>query len=143
MQELEELKQKIIDREWEEAMAIVEELEEMSKDDKINAIGSFCVILLLHLIKQEVEKRSTKSWDVSIKNCIAEITKRNKRRKSGGSYLTNAELLEIIAENYELALARASLEAFDGSMEVSELDKLVDRDRVLEEAKTQLNLSDF
>jgi hypothetical protein len=34
MEELRELKQKIIDRHWEEAIAIVEEMEEMSRDDK-------------------------------------------------------------------------------------------------------------
>jgi lipopolysaccharide biosynthesis regulator YciM len=76
MDELLELKQKIIDRQWDEALAIATELEEMSKDDKINSIGSFCVILLLHIIKQEAEQRTTKSWDVSIKSCLAEITKR-------------------------------------------------------------------
>jgi hypothetical protein len=79
MDELIELKQKIIDHQWDEALAIATELEEMSKDDKINSISSFCVILLLHIIKQEAEKRTTKSWDVSIKNCLAEIKKRNKR----------------------------------------------------------------
>jgi lipopolysaccharide biosynthesis regulator YciM len=142
MDELLELKQKIIDRQWDEALAIATELEEMSKDDKINSIGSFCVILLLHIIKQEAEQRTTKSWDVSIKNCLAEITKRNKRRKSGGTYLSIQELTAILEESYELALLRASVEAFEGRFDTDYLDEIVDRDLVLDQAKIKLaNLS--
>lgn len=138
MDELLELKQKIIDRQWDEALAIATELEEMSKDDKINTISSFCVILLLHIIKQEAEKRTTKSWDVSIKNCVAEIKKRNKRRKSGGTYLTVQELTEILEESYELALHRASLEAFEGNFDTDYLEEIVDRNLVLDKAKLKL-----
>jgi hypothetical protein len=138
MDELIELKQKIIDHQWDEALAIATELEEMSKDDKINSISSFCVILLLHIIKQEAEKRTTKSWDVSIKNCLAEIKKRNKRRKSGGTYLSVQELTEILDESYELALERASLEAFEGRFDPDYLDKIVARDLVLDRAKVKL-----
>jgi lipopolysaccharide biosynthesis regulator YciM len=138
MDELLELKQKIIDRQWDEALAIATELEEMSKDDKINSISSFCVILLLHIIKQEAEKRTTKSWDVSIKNCVAEIKKRNKRRKSGGTYLSVQELTEIIEESYQLALLRASLEAFEGRFDTDYLEKIIERNLVLERAKLAL-----
>jgi lipopolysaccharide biosynthesis regulator YciM len=138
MDELLELKQKIIDRQWDEALAIATELEEMSKDDKINSISSFCVILLMHIIKQEAEQRTTKSWDVSIKNCVAEIKKRNKRRKSGGTYLTVQELTEILEESYELALLRASLEAFEGRFDTDYLEEIVDRNLVLDKAKLKL-----
>jgi lipopolysaccharide biosynthesis regulator YciM len=138
MDELLELKQKIIDRQWDEALAIATELEEMSKDDKINSISSFCVILLMHIIKQEAEQRTTKSWDVSIKNCVAEIKKRNKRRKSGGTYLTVQELTEILEESYELALLRASLEAFEGRFDTDYLEEIVDCNLVLDKAKLKL-----
>ena len=46
----------------------VEEMEEMAKDDKINKIYSFTVIMLLHLIKKHAEKRTTRSWEYSIWN---------------------------------------------------------------------------
>jgi hypothetical protein len=70
------------------ALEIVEELEEMSRDDKINNIRSHAVILLLHLIKQTAENRTTRSWDISIRNAAIEIQEKNKRRKAGGSYLS-------------------------------------------------------
>ncbi|MGK7900950.1 MAG: hypothetical protein AB4352_05950 [Hormoscilla sp.] len=38
------------------ALAIAEELEEMSRDDKITAIGSYGVILMLHLINDFNER---------------------------------------------------------------------------------------
>ncbi len=38
----------------------------MSKEDKIHKIRSYAIILLIHLIKQEAEQRTTRSWDCSI-----------------------------------------------------------------------------
>jgi len=58
MEELLELKDLLIKGDIKGALAIAEELEEMSRDDKITAIGSYAVILLLHLIKQQVEHNS-------------------------------------------------------------------------------------
>ena len=53
------------------------------------------LILLLHLIKQQAENRTTKSWDVSIRNSIREIMNTNKRRKAGGCYIASEELKEL------------------------------------------------
>lgn len=66
MEEILTLKSLILKGDMEGALTIVEELEEMSCDDKINAIESYAVILLLHLVKQQAEKRTTRSWDVSM-----------------------------------------------------------------------------
>ena len=48
-------------------------MTEMSKDDKLNKIFSFGIILLLHLIKQRAEKRTTRFWDTSIFNAVQQI----------------------------------------------------------------------
>lgn len=53
MEELFALKDLLLKGDISGALAIVEELEEMSRDDKINHIRSYGVILLLHLIKQQ------------------------------------------------------------------------------------------
>jgi hypothetical protein len=37
----------------------------------------------MHLIKQQAENRTTRSWEVSIRNFVREIQRENKRRKSG------------------------------------------------------------
>jgi hypothetical protein len=66
MEELLELKNLLISGNIADALLLVEEMTEMSKDDKLNKIISFGIILLLHLIKQQAEKRTTRSWEISI-----------------------------------------------------------------------------
>jgi hypothetical protein len=114
MEELITLRTYIETHKYDEALQLISELEEMSLEDKINKIGSFVIVLLIHLIKQEAEKRTTKSWEISIRNAVWEINRTNKRRKAGGSYLTPEELSQTIADSYPMVLARASLEAFEG-----------------------------
>ena len=60
---------------------LVEELELMGRQDKINNLESFLLILLIHLIKIQVEKRVTRSWRSSILNSLREIQKRNRLGK--------------------------------------------------------------
>ncbi|CCQ63343.1 hypothetical protein CWATWH0401_1708 [Crocosphaera watsonii WH 0401] len=70
MEELFILKELLLSGNVTDALVLVEELTEMSKDDKLNKIFSFGKILLLHLIKQAAEKRKTRSWDLSIANAV-------------------------------------------------------------------------
>ena len=64
MEELLTLRELLIKGDMSGALAIVDELEEMSRDDKINNIRSYAVVLLMHLIKQQAENRTTRSWDL-------------------------------------------------------------------------------
>ena len=59
MEELIELRKSIEDRNYSKAFQIIDELEEMSLEDKLNKIYSYMVVLLLHLINQEAEKKLT------------------------------------------------------------------------------------
>ena len=134
MEEIRTLRQHLEEHRYDDALALAIELEEISKEDKINKIRSYAKILLLHLIKQAVEKRTTRSWDVSIHNVTREIAYVNQRRSSGGSYLTEVELREIIAEAYQSALENASLEAFGGIYDEIELGRMVNRAEIEERA---------
>lgn len=134
MEELLELKDLLLKGDVPAALAIVEELEEMSRKDIIKTIRSYAVILLLHLIKQQAEKRTTRSWEVSIRNSVREIQRENKRRKAGGYYLTPEELLETLAEAYLNALDEASLEVAEGIYEPEALAEIVDREVILDRA---------
>ena len=96
MEELLTLKELLLKGDIPGSLALVEELEEMSKKEIIKTIRSYAVILLLHLIKQQAEQRTTRSWEVSIRNSVREIQRENKRRKAGGYYLTSEELLETL-----------------------------------------------
>lgn len=136
MEELLELKQLLLKGDIKGSLAIVEELEEMSKKDIISKIRSYTIILLLHLIKQQAENRTTRSWEVSIRNAVREIQRENKRRKAGGYYLTPEELNEILEEAFLNAIDEASLEVAEGLYETEELVKLVDKAEILDRALT-------
>ena len=134
MEELLELKGFLLSGNISDALLLVEEMTEMSKDDKINKISSYAKIVILHLIKRAAEKRTTRSWDLSIKHAVNEIQKTNRRRKAGGKYIADSELFETFNEAYPFALDLAAVEAFGGHYESAELGAMVDRDRVIQEA---------
>ena len=136
MEELLSLKDLLVKGDVQGALIIVEELTEMSRNDIIKTIRSYAVILLLHLIKQQAENRTARSWQVSIRNSVREIQRENKRRKAGGYYLTVEELLEILAEAYLNAIDEASLEVEEGRYEVQELEKLVNQEEIINRALT-------
>ncbi|MGA0392389.1 MAG: DUF29 family protein [bacterium] len=132
MEELAELRNYIQSERYAEALLLIDELEEMSQEDKLNKIHSHAIILLLHLIKQHAEQRSSRSWEFSI--AIHQITRINKRRKSGGHYADEALLRESLQEAFPIALKRASLEAFEGKFDELELEAKINKDQILEDA---------
>lgn len=134
MEEILELKQLLLQGDIKGALVIAEEIAEMSKKDIINNIYSFAVILLLHLIKQKVENRTTRSWDTSIRNSVRDIRRLNKRLKSNGFYLNLEELQETLVEAYSAALDSAALEVCEGIYEVRELKTMVKEDEVIASA---------
>ncbi len=136
MEELLELKDLLLKGDVPGALVIVEELEEMSRKDIIKTIRSYAVILLLHLIKQQAENRTSRSWDVSIRNSVREIQRENKRRETGGYYLTTEELLETLQEAYLNAIDEASLEVEEGRYQPEELEQLVNREEIINRAIT-------
>ena len=121
MEEIIELKQSIISQDWEKSLAIIEELEEMGRQDKINNLQSFLVILLVHLIKIQFEKRVTKSWRNSIINSLLEIQKRNHLGKKS-HYIKQNNWTDSFNEALPRALIKASQEIFNGI----DLDDLID-----------------
>lgn len=134
MDELMELRQAISEGRYSDALHIVDELDEMAIDDKVGKVFSFMEILLIHLIKQVAEQRTTRSWDGSIEHAVYQIKRVNKRRKSGGYYMPNDELLETLYESFPLALTQASLEAFGGVYSAEEVLAKIDKNSVIADA---------
>ena len=134
MDELAELRTLLETGRIEEALLLVDELDEMSREDKINKISSYMRVLLIHLIKQQAEQRRTRSWEVSIKEAVRQINRTNSRRKAAGVYLSREELRGELEDVYDLALERAALEAFGGVYAVEDIAARVSRAQVLEEA---------
>jgi len=136
MEELLLLRQLIEEKQYDKALQVVDELEEMSREDKLNKIYSYAVILLWHLIKQEAEKRSTRSWEFSIYNASKEIKRVNKRIKSGGCYANEEELKDILTDAFDTALKKAALEALEGIYTDNELKEKIEEDQIKSKALT-------
>lgn len=139
MEELIQLRESIEKQDLVTALQIVDELEEMSVEDKLNKIFSYMIILLLHLIKEDAEKRLTKSWKLLINKSVKQINRTNKRRKSGGYYAKKEDLIEIVNDAFELALESAAIEAFGGAYDEQELLNLIDMNKIKDKAISLLD----
>ncbi|TRU21957.1 MAG: DUF29 family protein [Microcystis aeruginosa Ma_MB_S_20031200_S102] len=134
MEELLELKALLLKGDIKGSLAIVEELEDMSKNGIISTIRSYAVILLLHLIKQQAENRTTRSWDVSIRNSVREIQRQNKRRKAAGYYLSDEELTDTLNDAYLNALDAASLEVEAACYQSEQIEAIIDKNKLISDA---------
>ena len=134
MEELLELKALLLKGDIKGSLAIVEDLEDMSKNGIISTIRSYAVILLLHLIKQQAENRTTRSWDVSIRNSVREIQRQNKRRKAAGYYLSDEELTDTLNDAYLNALDAASLEVEAGRYQSEQIEAIIDKNKLISDA---------
>ena len=134
MEELEALRKMVEEHDYTAALALIDEMDEMAKDDKIVKIESFLHVLLVHLIKQHAEKKMTNSWNRSVNFSLRGINKSNKRRSSGGSYLKPQELEDAIEESFIAALKDASEEAFGGAYDRKILESMIDIDAIKKEA---------
>ena len=134
MFELIELRKKIEEQDYPGALKIVDRLEEMSVEDKLNKIESYMVILLMHLIKQKAEQRTTSSWNRFISNSVKGINKTNKCRKSGGYYAKPELIATMLAETFDDAIEKASYEAFEGKLSIEELAMKINRQDIISKA---------
>lgn len=134
MEELLELKALLLKGDIKGSLAIVEDLEDMSKNGIISTIRSYAVILLLHLIKQQAENRTTRSWDVSIRNSVREIQRQNKRRKAAGYYLSDEELTDTLNDAYLNALDAASLEVEAACYQSEQIEAIIDKNKLISAA---------
>jgi hypothetical protein len=137
MEELLELKEKLIKGDIEAAIALCDELETMSRQDKINILESFLVVLLVHLIKIQVEQRITPSWYKSIRNSLLEIKDRNKLGKKS-HYILQGQWEEHFESKLYRAIIKASEEIF-GGIKIEELKARINYDALKRQTLEVLN----
>ena len=140
MEELAELRQLLISGNTTEAIALIDELEEMGRKAIIRNIESYLIILLAHLIKCQAEQRMTNSWLASIVNAVVRIKKLNQRDKNS-YYIKATDWNDYLEEAIELASLEAAREAFGGIYSVEQLSENFNRDRVLTIASQLLELT--
>ncbi|MDJ0590536.1 MAG: DUF29 family protein [Pleurocapsa sp. MO_226.B13] len=119
MEEILELKEKLYQGDIAAAIAICDELETMGRQDKINTLESFLVVIIIHLIKIQVENRVTASWIESIRNSLLEIKDRNQLGKKS-HYIKRGGWSESYENKLYRAIIKASKEVA-GGMEIKDL----------------------
>ena len=130
-QELTDLRNSILAGRYEDALAIVDELEGMSKQAILRNIQSFLRVLLIHLIKNQIEKRLTNSWVVSIRNSLVEIKKINLKENKKSYYINKDEWDNYLEEEIELAIGDASVEVLNGIYTEFQLAEMVDKNSII------------
>jgi Domain of unknown function DUF29 len=136
MEELLALRHCIEERRYDDALHIINEMDDMARADKITKIESYLIILLLHCIKQSAEQATTRSWERSIRNSVESVHRTNKRRSASGNYLRNEELRDLLDEVFASALADAADEAFGGAFTGQQIAAKIDEEAIKERAMT-------
>ncbi|MFK0733788.1 MAG: DUF29 family protein [Gloeotrichia echinulata GP01] len=140
-QELIDLRNSIMEGRYTDALAIVDELEGMSRQAILRNIQSFLVRLMIHLIKNQVEQRLTNSWANSIRSSIREIKKLN-LQDNKTSYYVNIDDWELILEDeFEEAIRDASDEVMNGAYSPFKLAEIVDENQIINQAQILLRLT--
>ena len=134
MEELETLRHYIESGDLNGALAVLDEMEAMSKEDKINRVRSYLVVLLMHMIKESIEQRTTRSWQNSIRLALHQIEHHNQRRRAGGYYVPAEDMPQLVAEAMETAIIAASTEVLDGTLSPEEVEERIDRGALVAQA---------
>jgi hypothetical protein len=129
MEELAELRNNIIAGRYSDALAIIDELEEMSRRDIIRKIESYLVRLIAHLIKNQLEERLTNSWIASIRDSVRQIGKLNQMSKNS-YYIKQEDWQPYLEEAVEVAIDDAAIEVFGGVLQPSVVSARVNREQI-------------
>ena len=140
-QELVALRLSLIEGRYGEALAIVDELEGMGKQAIIRNIESFLVRLLIHLIKNQIERRLTNSWIASISDSVIQIAKLNLKDNKTSHYLKQNEWQSYLEAAIEEAIRPASVEIFEGKLKPKQLSSRLDRPQLIAVAQRLLDLT--
>jgi hypothetical protein len=140
-QELIDLRTSILEGRYADALAILDELEGMSKQAILRNIESFLVRMLVHLIKNQIEQRLTNSWVASISDSLRQIQKLNLKENKTSYYIKQDEWEPFLEEAIEAAIRPASVEVMDGAYNSFQLSELVDRTEIMMTAQRLLDLT--
>jgi len=140
-QELVDLRNSILEQRYSDALAIVDELEGMSKKAILRQIKSFLKVLLIHLIKNQIEKRLTNSWVASIRNSLIEIQDINLKENKKSYYINQDEWDSWLEDEIELAIADASLEVMNGKFKRQQLSQMLNKPQLILTATELINFT--
>lgn len=141
IQELADLRNSILEGRYADALTLLDQLDGMSRQAKIDAIESFLVWMLIHLIKNQLEQRLTNSWAASIRGSLVEIKKINLQDNRKSYYIERDEWQTLLEEAIEVAIRDASVEVFQGAYTPFQISEMVDRNQIIGIAQSLLDLT--
>ncbi|MGK7901063.1 MAG: DUF29 family protein [Hormoscilla sp.] len=140
-QELAELRTSILSGRYDEALMLVDELEEMSKKAILQKIYSFLVRMLIHLIKNQVEQRLTNSWAASIRDSVLKIQGLNLKDNKTSYYIKQEEWTDNLERAFKDAIYEASVEVSNGIYKPRQLREIVDKTQIMNAANQLISLT--
>ncbi len=140
-QELIDLRNSILEGRYEDAFIIIDNLEDMSKKSILRNIMSFLIILMIHLIKNQIEKRLTNSWIASISNSVIEIQSLNLKDNRRSYYIKQDEWNDYLEEAIERAIRPASVEVMDGKLKAAAISAQISREDIIQISHQLLELT--
>ncbi|NEN87797.1 MAG: DUF29 domain-containing protein [Okeania sp. SIO3H1] len=140
-QELIDLKRSIMEGRYDDALAIVDEWEWMSKEQILQKIESFLVRLLVHLIKNQVEQYLTNSWAASIRDSVLKIQRLNIKANKTSYYINIDEWERDLENAFKDAIFEASVEVKTGIYKPYQLRQIVDKVKIIDIANRLMNLT--
>ncbi len=141
LQELAVLRQSILNGQYIESIALIDELDEMSKKAILNNIESYLIRLITHLIKNQLEQRLTNSWVASIHDSVLRIQKLNLQDNKNSYYVKRDDWQDLLDESFEAAIFEASTEVFGGIYKPREVRQRVNREQIMETTDLFLKLT--
>ena len=140
-QELTDLRNSILEGRYDDALFIVDELESMSKQDKINKIKSYLVRIMVHLIKNQIEKRLNNFWVASISTSIVEIQTTNLKDNKTSYYINRGDWKPFLEKAVATAIRPAAVEVQGGKLKPAQVSAMIDKNQLIETAENLLNLT--
>lgn len=141
VQELIDLRNSILEKRYQDALSIVDELELMGKQSILNNIESFLIRLLIHLIKNQVEQRLTNSWAASIADSLRQIQKLNLKGNKKSYYIKQSDWEDYLFTALQIALLKASGEIEEGNYSPKQLQEKINESALIQLAQNFLNLT--
>jgi Domain of unknown function DUF29 len=131
MEELNDLREHIVAGRTEDALNIVQELEDMNRKSVIMSIETYLARALMHLVKMDVEKKLTSSWRASVRESFLRIFKLNRMDNHTAYYIKMQDWEGMLDEAFAEAIFAASEEVLEGKYKPRELETLVDKPRLM------------
>lgn len=140
-QELIQLRISILEGRYQDALAMIDQLEWMGNQQVLLTIENFLVRLLIHLVKNHVEEKLTNAWAAGILDSVIKIYKLNIKDNKSSFYITKNDWKIYLNDVFEDAVFAASVEVANGAYKPHQLRDILHREKIINIANNFLILT--